>query len=255
VRGWAKGAEDDVTVVTGVVVRSGMMMVMTRKMIMVTVVMMTMMVGVVAAAIVTAVVKMMVLLCGGDDDDSGFGVLPSQGKAYHLCQAAGRGDVPRVVALLEGPYPPQVDQREGTRTALMEAAANGRVEVVQLLLNKGADIEAQGSAALVFAVEKGHVGVVKLLLDKGANVHVTERDSRGATTPLIVVAARNGHVGVVAALLDKCVDINAVGGSHGRQNGPHGCCFPRLRGYGAAPPPQGGRHQCARDGDRQGHDG
>jgi ankyrin repeat protein len=48
----------------------------------------------------------------------------------------------------------------------------GQAATVQLLLEKGADVEAKGSygrTALSWAVEKGHEAVVKLLLEKGAS--------------------------------------------------------------------------------------
>jgi uncharacterized protein len=55
--------------------------------------------------------------------------------------------------------------------------------VVQLLLEKGADIEAKNnndrSTALHFAAEKGPKAVVRLLLKKGANIEA--KDSNGRT--------------------------------------------------------------------------
>ena len=53
----------------------------------------------------------------------------------------------------------------------MNAARNGHVEVVRLLLEAGADKNAaqvNGTTALMAAAEHGHVEVVRLLLDAGA---------------------------------------------------------------------------------------
>ena len=53
----------------------------------------------------------------------------------------------------------------------MFAAHNDNVEVVRLLLSKGADVNAKnsdGDTALTDAAKKGHVGVVVLLRQAGA---------------------------------------------------------------------------------------
>jgi ankyrin repeat protein len=51
-------------------------------------------------------------------------------------------------------------------TPLAIAAASNRPEVVQLLLDKGVDIEAKnadGKTAAMLAAENGHTGIVELL--------------------------------------------------------------------------------------------
>jgi ankyrin repeat protein len=54
------------------------------------------------------------------------------------------------------------------------AAKNGHRQVVKLLVNKGADVNAQGGNlgnALQAASYRGDEAVVKMLLNKGANVN------------------------------------------------------------------------------------
>ncbi|ORY09452.1 hypothetical protein BCR34DRAFT_516475, partial [Clohesyomyces aquaticus] len=54
------------------------------------------------------------------------------------------------------------------------ALVKGNEQVVKLLLDKGADVNAQGGRygnALQAALVKGNEQVVKLLLDKGADVN------------------------------------------------------------------------------------
>jgi hypothetical protein len=58
------------------------------------------------------------------------------------------------------------------RTALSFAADRGNVEIVRMLLERGADVNAKdtfyGATALDLALQNGQVDVVRLLLDKGA---------------------------------------------------------------------------------------
>ena len=97
--------------------------------------------------------------------------------------------------------------------ALLAAAERGHEKVVRLLLDKGANINAECnnySTALVAASDKGHEKVVRLLLDRGANVNTDSNRSNPLTT-----ASRNGHKEIVQLLLDKGADINAEGGVYG----------------------------------------
>lgn len=53
------------------------------------------------------------------------------------------------------------------QTALMLAVSHGRLEMVELLLESGADVNMKdddGSTALMCATEHGHVDIVKTLL-------------------------------------------------------------------------------------------
>jgi len=57
------------------------------------------------------------------------------------------------------------------QTALMWAAAEGHAEVVRLLIEAGADLNAadkEGTTALILATLNGHLDVAALLLDAGA---------------------------------------------------------------------------------------
>jgi len=57
--------------------------------------------------------------------------------------------------------------------ALIDASKKGDKEKVELLLKKGANVNAKDSTGdvLMFASENGHKEVVKLLIEKGANVN------------------------------------------------------------------------------------
>ena len=71
------------------------------------------------------------------------------------------------------------------RTALMDSSINGQSEMVELLLNRGADINAKsntGWTALMWAVERKHNEVVALLVDRGAYLDSRNDDGKTAVT-------------------------------------------------------------------------
>jgi ankyrin repeat protein len=85
--------------------------------------------------------------------------------------------------------------------------------VVKLLLDKGADVNAQGGCynnALQAASQEGHEQVVKLLLDKGADVNAQGGfvDDDGAyCSNALQAASQGGHEQVVKLLLEKGADV------------------------------------------------
>jgi ankyrin repeat protein len=90
--------------------------------------------------------------------------------------------------------------------SLESAVYSGNAESVQEFLDHGADVNKGGGTLLRLAVEGGQGDVVKLLLEKGANVNATNVDGG---TPLMM-AATYGHADIVKLLLPKVTNVNAV---------------------------------------------
>ncbi|MCJ1250247.1 hypothetical protein MMC30_007473 [Trapelia coarctata] len=97
------------------------------------------------------------------------------------------------------------------RTPLHLTAWGDHQVAIRLLLDKGADIQAQdkrGQTPLHSAVYEKNKAVIRLLLDKGADVDA--QDKRGQT-PLYSAVYGNNEV-VIRLLLDKGADIHAQDG-------------------------------------------
>ena len=121
--------------------------------------------------------------------------------------AAGRGDEAALLAWLDSGGKVNATTGSGV-TALMSAAARGNRRVVDLLLQRGAEINLQDSSkgytALIVAAGTGHEHVVDLLLRRGAEINLQSSD--GVTA--LMLAAGTGHEQVVDLLLQRGAAIN-----------------------------------------------
>lgn len=92
-------------------------------------------------------------------------------------------------------------------TPLRIAARNGRVDVVNYCLSKGAEVNTQGedgATPLEHAASKGHLEIVKLLVEKGANINLQDKEGDFA----LGEAAKAGFMEVVVYLLEKGADAS-----------------------------------------------
>jgi ankyrin repeat protein len=96
------------------------------------------------------------------------------------------------------------------QTVMMVAAYQGRLAMVQELIDADAEVNHKGWTALHFAASSGQVDVVKLLLDNSAYI---DAESPSRTTPLMM-AARVKDRPTCVLLIQEGADptpINAVG--------------------------------------------
>ncbi len=105
---------------------------------------------------------------------------------------------------LVGKYRPRLHESEEPPLSLYEAASSGYPAAVEHVLARGAAIDAPldhyNGTALVFAVKSGHAEMVQMLLDKGANPNVP------LANPALHWAADVGRADLVRMLLDAGAD-------------------------------------------------
>lgn len=108
--------------------------------------------------------------------------------------------------------------RKDCATALQLAAGTGSLDLVKMLLDAGADINAPGPGtggltALQVAAGAGLLDMVKLLLNAGADVNAPGSNIGGRTA--LRVATGTGSLEMVKILLDAGADPNARGSQIG----------------------------------------
>ena len=158
---------------------------------------------------------------------NGLGV---SGRTHHrdipLHLAARNGDMKLARLLIDKGA--DINAEDGwRRTPLHWATENCHTDLVKLLIDKGAEVNAKDDwqqTPLLWAVDAGHTDLAKLLIEKGANVNLG--DSWGITP--IYIAAYHGNTDLTRLLIAKGADVTATD-KHGRT--PLG-----MAAAGATPP-------------------
>ena len=122
--------------------------------------------------------------------------------------AAANGDLEKVKNLIDKGTDVNAQDKDWA-TPLHRAAENGHREVAELLIAAGANVNAKTRTAwtpLHYALSEGHEDVAELLIAKGAEMNAR---SDPGWTPLHY-AVSGGHVAVVELLVSKGADMNAV---------------------------------------------
>ncbi len=139
-----------------------------------------------------------------------FKTHPENTRQKEFAHAIAKGNVPLVKLLLDLDQIVNINvsNLHNQSTALMLACYYGHAEIVELLLDKEADVNAVnqfGCNALMAASHTNHREIIALLLDRGANID--------AVTPMGLTALRiaiiAGHLEVIELLLDRQATIEA----------------------------------------------
>ncbi|MFA5292087.1 MAG: ankyrin repeat domain-containing protein [Phycisphaerae bacterium] len=164
-------------------------------------------------------------------------LLVAKGAKIDVFTASAIGDINAVKSFINKD-PNEINFTINGYTPLHAAAQCGRMEVVQYLIEKGADINAgypQKPTPLFSATTKGNVAILELLASKGAKLDseeflplfgaiwaqnkeaidfliskgadVNAKDSRGATA--LIMAADMGYYDICECLIAKGADVNA----------------------------------------------
>eukprot|EP00162_Nutomonas_longa_P007810 comp18051_c0_seq2/m.31560 comp18051_c0_seq2/g.31560 ORF comp18051_c0_seq2/g.31560 comp18051_c0_seq2/m.31560 type:complete len:160 (+) comp18051_c0_seq2:32-511(+) len=126
-----------------------------------------------------------------------------------LIDAAAVGDIEKVKNLLNSQVDIHTKDAQGY-TALHHAAGNGKLEVVQMLILYGADVNARSFGdnvtPLFWACDSGFTQVAQLLIASHADVDLPTSSGR---TALHVVSSK-GFEPLVSLLTDSHANPNAV---------------------------------------------
>jgi uncharacterized protein len=114
-----------------------------------------------------------------------------------------RDESPKVAnALIDWPRTNVEIRTPKDESPLMIAALKGRMDFVKKLIARGADVNKPGWTPLHYAATGGHLEIVALLLDQNAYIDAA---SPNGTTPLMM-AAEYGSAEAVKLLLDAGAD-------------------------------------------------
>ncbi len=132
--------------------------------------------------------------------------LPTQAQSLH--EAAASGDVATVTKLVEAKVP--LDEKDsGGQTALLIAVQNNQVNVANILIEAGANINAQANnrdTPWLLAGASGRTEIIRAMIPVGPDFSIRNRYGGNALIP----ACERGHVETIALLLTTRIDLNHV---------------------------------------------
>ena len=97
------------------------------------------------------------------------------------------------------------------RTPLVSAISQRNESMIRQLMEAGGDVNVDGGYPLVIACQGGKMHIVKLLVDAGAEIHSQQKVPGYA----LQRAAMCGHLDVCQYLVSLAVDVNSQGGEYG----------------------------------------
>jgi Ankyrin repeats (3 copies) len=126
--------------------------------------------------------------------------LTAEGISMEISTYTIPDDMPTLVSLVQnGAYLNSRDDEDNSPLAL--AAQAGRTEAVKLMLDYGADIDAEniyGWTPLMLATYEGHTDIVSILVERDANLKLEDAYHPGKTA--LQIAKEEGHLDIVEIL-------------------------------------------------------
>nr|CAD2180057.1 unnamed protein product [Meloidogyne enterolobii] len=127
--------------------------------------------------------------------------------------AVESGCLDLVVKILNNEGNTIINEQEGPEgfTPLITAAKQGRVGLVDLLVNRGANMDKtdiQGRSAIFHALEDGHFSTAGLLLEKGCNPCIADINEN----TLLHILAKRPNRGLIGQLLEMGISLEGRNG-------------------------------------------
>ena len=172
--------------------------------------------------LITTIAAVLLVGCGESQQSASAPITklePPTAKApdISIWSVAADGNIEAVKQAIADGADVNVKDQNG-RTPLQLAALRGHKEVAELLIAKGADVNAQhdkisGQTPLHYAAYYGLKEMVELLIAKGADVNAKQEEliemvDTGGWTPLHF-AANGGYMEVAELLITEGADVNA----------------------------------------------
>ncbi|KAL3465629.1 ankyrin repeat-containing domain protein [Aspergillus heterothallicus] len=158
-------------------------------------------------------VNQVIIICHMDGDDDGEPFGPVDNEVFTPFQAAAKYQrLPVLERLLDHPNININDLGNGLRrrTVLQHAVDNANMDIVNVLLRHGANINSEpasdgGATALQLAAVRGYIGIAKHLIDLGADVDAppAEFNERSAMEG----AVENGRIDMLQMLVDASASV------------------------------------------------
>jgi uncharacterized protein len=128
--------------------------------------------------------------------------------AQDVFDAARKGNAKQMLALINLKHDTINAINQNGFTPLILACYYGQKEIVEILINEGADLEKNSpeGTALLAAVYKGDIEIARLFLLHKANINTTNYEG---TTPLMF-AVMAGNIEMVKLLLNQGSDKNRL---------------------------------------------
>lgn len=121
---------------------------------------------------------------------------------HGLFVAVREGDLKAAEALIDWPQTKVEWRSAKDESPLMIAALKGYTDIARKLIIRGADVNKPGWTPLHYSATGGHVDIMRMLLDESAYI---DAESPNKTTPLMM-AAQYGSREAVKLLLDEGAD-------------------------------------------------